>query len=46
METALVAIGLLGFIALVVIILMMVHKRDQKKDAAKNLHLKKDSWLQ
>ena len=36
MQTLFVAMGLLGFIALIVVLLMLVHKRDQKAEAAKN----------
>ncbi len=36
MSTAIIALTIIGFIALVVKILMIIHKRDQKADAAKN----------
>jgi len=39
MATLMTALILLGFIALVIGILMFIHKRDQKKDAAKNKNI-------
>lgn len=36
MQTLLTALCILGFIAVIVSILVFVHKRDQKADAAKN----------
>jgi uncharacterized membrane protein len=36
MSTAIVALVLIGFIVLVVGILVFIHKRDQKSDAAKS----------
>jgi|GEM_PF-2454618 len=36
MSTILIALGMVGFIALIIGILMFVHKRDQKTEAAKN----------
>jgi len=38
MSTILIALGMLGFIALIIGFLMFVHKRDQKAEAAKNAH--------
>jgi hypothetical protein len=38
MSTVIIALILLGFIGLVVGILMLVHQRDQKREAAKDLN--------
>jgi len=39
MSTILIALGMLGFVACIVGILMFVHKRDQKRDAAERIEL-------
>lgn len=36
MSTVIIALSLIGFIALVVWMLMFIHKRDQKAEAEKN----------
>jgi hypothetical protein len=36
MSTILTALAVIGFIAFVVSILVFIHRRDQKRDAAKN----------
>ena len=36
MSTILMALGMVGFVALIVIILMFVHRRDQKAEAGLN----------
>lgn len=38
MPTVITALVLIGFIALVVGIIMIVHKRDQKAESAKNVN--------
>jgi hypothetical protein len=38
METIIIALIFLGFLGLIIGILMFVHKRDQKRDAAKDLN--------
>ncbi|MFT3909914.1 MAG: hypothetical protein QM737_10845 [Ferruginibacter sp.] len=38
MSTILMAIAMVGFVALIVIVLMLVHKRDQRKEQERTLH--------